>query len=92
MERIGIRDLRNHASRVVRRARAGERIIITVDGVPAAQITPIEDGHGKRSIDDLIAAGRVMARSSTVPPRPARPAIAPSPRTSTEVLFGLRER
>ena len=36
MERIAIRELRNQVSRVVRRAHAGERLIITVDGVPAA--------------------------------------------------------
>ena len=92
MERIGIRELRNHASRVVRRARAGERIIITVDGVPAAQITPIEDGRSERSIDDLIAAGHVIARASTAPPRPAHPTRAPGPMTSTEILRSLRER
>ena len=37
MERIAVRELRNQASQVVRRARSGERLIITVDGVPAPE-------------------------------------------------------
>jgi prevent-host-death family protein len=41
MQRIPVRELRNQASRVVRRARAGERLIITVDGIAAAEIGPV---------------------------------------------------
>ena len=51
MERVGIRELRNNVAAVVRRAGAGERIVVTVDGVPAAQLGPLEatgGGHGRR--------------------------------------------
>ena len=57
----GIRELRNYASRVVARARAGERILITVDGVPAAEIGPIAGPPRERSLEELIAAGLVVA-------------------------------
>src|SRR4029079_14955940 len=42
VEQIGIRDLRNQSAAAVRRAGAGEWIVITVDGRPVAQLGPIE--------------------------------------------------
>ncbi|HST84133.1 MAG TPA: type II toxin-antitoxin system prevent-host-death family antitoxin [Kineosporiaceae bacterium] len=41
MEEIGLRELRQNASDLVRRAQAGEQITITVSGRPAAAIGPI---------------------------------------------------
>lgn len=74
MERVGIRELRNYASRVVARARAGERIVITVDGVPAAEIGPIVGPAHERTIAELVAGGLV------IPPRQRRdPAARPHP-------------
>src|SRR5213592_4960645 len=40
--RVGIRELRNDVAAVVRRAAAGERITVTVDGRPVAQLGPLE--------------------------------------------------
>ncbi|MDQ3554229.1 MAG: type II toxin-antitoxin system prevent-host-death family antitoxin [Chloroflexota bacterium] len=59
MERVGIRQLRNYASRVVRRAQAGQRIVITVDGVPAAQIGPrfVAVPIDGRCLADAVAIG-----------------------------------
>lgn len=37
-DRVGLRELRQQASELVRRAEAGEDIIITVAGRPAAQL------------------------------------------------------
>jgi prevent-host-death family protein len=60
MERVGIRELRNNVASVVRRAAAGERVVVTVDGVPAAQLGPLEAGAGSGvTLDDLVAAGLV---------------------------------
>lgn len=39
---ISIRELRNHVSEIVRRVEAGERLTITVDRRPVAEIVPIE--------------------------------------------------
>jgi len=92
MDRIGIRELRNYASRVVRRAKAGERIVITVDGVPAAEIGPVAEGTGKRTLEALIATGQVIPPRSCAPPQPARPIRAPAGRTTTEILREQRDR
>jgi len=89
VERIGIRELRNYASRVVRRAKAGERMVITVDGVPAAQIGPLNDGTADRSLDDLVAAGLVLPPRTRAEAAPAKPARA---NTTTEILREHRGR
>ena len=75
IERIGVRTLRNQVASVLRRASDGERIIITVDGRPAAQLGPlVPDGSGA-TLWDLAGAGLVE------PPRrfdrPAEPAPLP---------------
>jgi prevent-host-death family protein len=92
MERIGIRELRNHTARAVRRAMSGERIVITIDGVPAAQLGPLNDGVAPASLDDLIAAGLVQPPRSTSEPPPPAPVRAPPGRTTTELLDEQRER
>jgi prevent-host-death family protein len=70
IERVGIRELRNNVAAVVRRAAAGERIVVTVDGVATAQLGPLVPG-GDLTLDDLIAAGLVLP-----PGRADRPAMA----------------
>lgn len=92
MERIAVRELRNEASRVVRRARAGERLIITVDGVPAAEIGPLSAAERITSLDELITTGAIVAPRVRTTPRPPRPVRAPSKRSSSAVLRDLRER
>jgi prevent-host-death family protein len=92
MERIAIRELRNQASRVVRRAHAGERLIITVDGVPTAEIGPVSPAGRVASLDELVATGGVDAPRLRTPPGPPRPVPAPSGRSSADVLAELRER
>jgi prevent-host-death family protein len=42
---IGVRDLRNRTARVIDAVKAGERVTLTVNGEPTADIVP----HGQRS-------------------------------------------
>jgi prevent-host-death family protein len=42
---IGVRDLRNRTARVIDAVKAGERVVLTVNGEPTADIVP----HGRRS-------------------------------------------
>lgn len=69
MDSIGVRELRNNVAAVLRRAAAGERIAVTVDGVPTAQLGPLEP-TAEPTLDDLVATGLVD------PPR--RPGLAAS--------------
>ncbi|MEM9521087.1 MAG: type II toxin-antitoxin system prevent-host-death family antitoxin [Actinomycetota bacterium] len=64
---LGIRDLRADLASHVRRAAGGERVIVTVDGAPAAQLAPIAP-TGAPTLDDLAAAGLVR-----LPLRPDHP-------------------
>lgn len=60
MERVGLRELRQHASRYVDRAAAGESIEITVRGRLVARLVPA----GEASWEDLIARGEVLPATS----------------------------
>lgn len=92
MERIPVRELRNQASRVVRRARVGERMIITVDGIAAAEIGPVSAAARAPSLQELIATGAVLAAPVRTPPPPPKPLKSPSGMSSAEALAQLRER
>ena len=41
MDRITIRDLRNHGGAVVDRVLAGEALVVTRDGAPVAELRPV---------------------------------------------------
>lgn len=81
MERIGIRELRNRSAASVRRAGDGERIIITVDGRPVAQLGPLEPVDGEPAIDDLAARGLIV---------PARRGDRPPPELEVPMWAGTR--
>ena len=87
-----MRELRNYASRVVRRARAGERLLITVDGVPAAEIGPVSTQAGRQTIEELVAAGLLIPPRRTDHPPPPAPMVAPAGRSSEKILREHREQ
>lgn len=91
MERIGIRELRNRVSEVIRRVHRGERILITSNGLPVAEIGPVT-GHRMQTIEDLAEAGlirlpRSQDRKPAPPPMKARSGVG-----IAEVLEDLRSR
>ena len=67
MEQIGARELRAHLAAALRQAAAGERVVVTVDGRPVAQLGPLE-ARGGPTLADLAASGLVEP-----PRRPDRP-------------------
>jgi prevent-host-death family protein len=87
MERIGVRELRQQASRWLRRVAAGESFEVTDRGRPVALLVP---APGRQGLEALLAAGRARLGEGRLnelgPPRPA-PAGAPRP---SEVLEQLR--
>ncbi|MGW5189552.1 type II toxin-antitoxin system Phd/YefM family antitoxin [Kribbella sp. NPDC004138] len=48
MDALGLRELRQHTSDLVRRAESGEHLLITVSGRPAAVLGPPERDHWRR--------------------------------------------
>ena len=69
---IGTRALRANLAGALRQVAAGERLVITVDGRPVAQLGPIE-AAGAPTLTDLAASGLVD------PPRRTRPTAVPDP-------------
>ncbi|MGI8793220.1 MAG: type II toxin-antitoxin system prevent-host-death family antitoxin [Acidimicrobiales bacterium] len=90
LSKVGIRELRNQVAAVVRRARAGERIVITVDGTPAAMLGPLEPTAEQPTIDDLIAAGLADPPRRSTRPQPPESISLPVDARSTRVLDELR--
>jgi antitoxin (DNA-binding transcriptional repressor) of toxin-antitoxin stability system len=62
---LGVRELRADLATHLRRAGAGQRVVVSVGGRAVAQLGPIEAEQGQTVLADLIAAGAV------VPPRRA---------------------
>ena len=81
MNRVGIRQLRAEVAAHVRRAAAGERIVITVDGRAVAQLGPLEPTAGVMSIEDLAARGQIL---------PARREDRPGPSMTMPLWAGVR--
>ena len=82
---MGIRELRDALTVVLRRVESGERIEVTRDGEPVAVIAP----YAPRGIDRLVAEGRAT------PGRPFEPRVPslewPLERTTTEIIAEGRE-
>ena len=70
---VGIRDLRADVAALVRRAGAGEQLIISVGGRPTAHLGPIQSPDGTIRLEDLIVRGLVVAPRRTGPYTPADP-------------------
>jgi len=57
MDVIGIRELRQHASRYLRQVQRGETIEVTDRGHPVARIVPVPPADG---VNGLAASGRLV--------------------------------
>ncbi len=66
-----MRELRTGLASVLRRAEAGERVVITVDGRPVAQLGPLEADDGSLTIDDLASRGLLLRARRDDRPEPS---------------------
>lgn len=90
MRRVGIRELRQNASRYIRLVKAGETIEVTDRDVPVALLTPLPVDRRKSRREELIAEGKLIPGSqdwATLRPLPA----IPGTKSSAEILDELRE-
>ncbi|MGI9111755.1 MAG: type II toxin-antitoxin system Phd/YefM family antitoxin [Gaiellaceae bacterium] len=88
MERIGIRELRQHASRWVRRAAAGESFEVTDRGRPVARLEPLPPPA--RGLESLIAEGRISEAEGDLLAFGPRFEPIPGVPLPSEVLAALR--
>lgn len=67
MDHVGIRELRQNISSLVRQAGEGEDMVITVDGLPVAHLGPLRPPEPPSSIGELAARGELVlpSRSGT---------------------------
>ena len=86
MLRIGVRELRQNASRYLARVKAGETVEVTERGILVARLVPPHPSESAR--DRLIAAGKLIP--ATGPRRLPQPMSVEGPSTA-EVLDELRE-
>jgi prevent-host-death family protein len=88
MASVGIRELKQNASAVIRRVKAGESVEVTEHGQPVALLVPIPETNDL--IERLIAEGQAARPSgnlSELPPPPAPPKGRPLP---SAILAELR--
>ena len=76
---VGIRQFKNRLSEYLRRAKAGERIVVTERGRPVAVIT--RPGAAEQRYDDMIRQrqafwGGGKPRGSRTPPKIKGPSVA----------------
>lgn len=86
MERIGIRELKQHASAVIRRVAAGEEVEVTDRGTPVARIVPLPQGD---PYERLIAAGEITPATGSW--RDHEPAAALPGKPLSQVLLEMRD-
>lgn len=93
MERIGVRELRQNASRYLALVKAGETVEVTERGQLIALLEP--PTRSRRSRDQLVAAGRLIPASApTGRVRSARPTPIAADEPSNQELLdaGRQER
>jgi len=88
MVRIGVRELRQNASAVLRRVRGGESVEVTARGRPVALLVPVPEPDDV--IDRLVSQGRARPAKGNLSELP--PPLKPEPgtRLPSEVLADLR--
>lgn len=86
MNRVGVRELRQRASELLRLVEQGETIEVTDRGRPVALLTPLPQGS---TFERMLAAGEIEPASGDIgdlpPPLPSRGKALPS-----QVLASLR--
>ncbi len=85
MATVGIRDLKAHLSRYLRRAQRGERIVVTDRARPIAVIGPAAAGRVLRRVERLLETG--LARWEGGKPRgTSRPARVSGPSVADAIV------
>jgi len=87
MTSVGVRELRQRASELLRRVEAGETIEVTDRGRPVALLTPLPDVG---PLERLRAAGEVSSPDGALSELPAPLPLAPGQEPPSAILERLR--
>ncbi len=90
METIGVRELRQNASRYLRLVKAGERVAVTERGQLIAYLVPAEE-KPVSIIDQLEAAGHYHRGVGSILDLPEPEPLPPGNRPLSEVLQETRD-
>jgi len=91
MNTVGVRELRQNASAVLRRVKAGEILEVTERGRPVARLVPIKP---LSRLEQLIAEGRATPAMTTLEESIRRFPLVPRPPgmpSLSEILAEMRE-
>jgi prevent-host-death family protein len=86
---IGIRELRQHASRYIAMAKAGRRIAVTDRGKLVAYLVPADEPTS--NFQRMVAAGQVRLASGKLRDHLPPPPPPPGTRPLSEVLQEMRD-
>lgn len=86
---IGVRELRQNASRYLELVEAGEALDVTRNGKVVARLVPVERPDDD-PLDELIAAGALRRPEESADLLDVVPALGDSPTAVTDVLAALR--
>lgn len=88
MTTTGIRELKDHLSRYIRRIEAGERIAITAHGRVVAELVPpgTQTKGTSSSFDQLVASGMIRPPLETGDPTEGWPEIRFPAGTAAELI------
>ncbi len=87
MTRVGVRELRQRASELLRRVEAGEVFEVTDRGRPVALLGPLPSGT---ALDRLRSAGELAVASADLDDLPEPLSLAPDQEAPSVVLARLR--
>lgn len=87
MTRVGVRELRQRASELLRLVEQGETIEITDRGRPVALLTPVPEGS---VLDQMRAAGEIEPATGDIDDLPPPLALSPGAELPSQVLARLR--
>ncbi len=88
MASVGVRELRQRASELLRRVEQGETIEITDRGRRVAVLAPPPAGN---AVDRLRALGEIEAATATLDDLPAPLVLPPERQRPSDILRRLRE-
>ncbi len=86
MQQMGVRELRDNVSSVLRRVAAGEVIEVTDHGHPVARLVPVRD---RSVLDQMVVEGRATAAEGDLLDEEPLP-IPPGAPSGSQALAELR--